>query len=48
MHSLKAFFPIDVTDGGISTFVSEKHFSNAQFPIDVIDGGIFILLSDEH
>ena len=48
VHSKKAEDPMDITDDGIETLVSDEHPSKALDPMDVTDDGIETLVSDEH
>ena len=45
-HIEKALFPIDVTDDGIVTSVSELQLEKHLFPIDVTDDGIGTFVSE--
>lgn len=45
---LKAFSPIDSTNGGIKILINEQHPSKAPFPIDVTLDGILMYFSDVH
>lgn len=46
-HSLKAPYPISVTELGISIEVSDEQPENAHSPILVTELGISIVVSDE-
>ena len=48
LHSLKADFPIEITDEGIVICASSKHPLNARLSIDVTEEGIDICFNDEH
>ena len=45
---LNIFLPNDVTDFGISIFLSDMHLLKALSPIEVTDDGIVICSSDSH
>lgn len=44
----KALNPIETTDEGIVTFLSDPHSRNAKSPIETTEEGIFISSNEEH